>query len=50
MVSKIDEPPYLWRYREKDQYGNYMDVLFIKEPSKSFQEGNPGETAIITWR
>ena len=44
------EPPYLWRYREEDDRGEFLDMLFIEEPSRSFQESNPGEVTIITWR
>lgn len=48
--GEVDYPPYLWRYREEDGGEEFMDVLFITEPSESFQKSNPGETTIITWR
>lgn len=44
------ETPYLWRYREGDAFGEYIDILMVEEPSERFVEENPGELTIITWR
>ena len=43
----VEEPPYMWRYREDDDYG-YIDFLMPTEPTEDFS--GDGEVSIITWR
>lgn len=41
--------PYLWRYRETDDHGNYMDVLLLPIEGDAIPETEAGETTIVTW-